>query len=209
MRQDADPLPQQPGLPSVGGPTSLNSGFRVFLRTLVLYFDFFPALGCRKLGGIRLVSVWPQRGEPRRGSEEPPLPTRPPASHSQADEGVRVAVGVHGGEVGAAQHAHQQAAPLRAVAQRQQDAPALLPGHLRLHLLPRGRRSARVAQRPQGRRSAPRGPPSGRGRLAQPMWPTTQLPTSTGPDRRTQTGRKEIRGRCSIVWFSFPILSLT
>lgn len=44
----------------------------------------------------------------------PPLPT---CLHSQADEGVRVAVGIHGGKVGTAQHAHQQATPLRAVAQ--------------------------------------------------------------------------------------------
>lgn len=32
-------------------PTSLNSGFRVFLRTLVLYLDFLPTFGCRKLIG--------------------------------------------------------------------------------------------------------------------------------------------------------------
>lgn len=53
----------------------------------------------------------------------------------QADKGVRVAIGIHGGEVGAAQHPHQQAATLGAVAQGQQDAPTLLPKHLRLHLL--------------------------------------------------------------------------
>lgn len=102
-----------------GQPTSLNSGFRVFFRTLVLYSDFFLR---RDAGNWEGMKGWfqcgPGEGEPQGHSRGAPLPTRPPASHSQADIGVRVAVGVHGGKVGAAQHPHQQATPLRAVTQR-------------------------------------------------------------------------------------------
>lgn len=72
-----------------------------------------------------------------RGSGEPPRPAYLSPLHSQADEGVRIAIGIHGGKVGTAQDTHQQAALPRAVAQRQQDAPALVPCCLRLLL--RGR----------------------------------------------------------------------
>lgn len=41
------------------------------------------------------------------------------------DEGVRVAVGVHGGQVGTAYDPNHQAALLRVVAQRHQDASTL------------------------------------------------------------------------------------
>lgn len=42
------------------------------------------------------------------------------------DEGVGVSVGVHGGQVSAADHTHDQAALLTAVHQRYEDATALL-----------------------------------------------------------------------------------
>jgi len=45
--------------------------------------------------------------------------------YSHFDKGVRVAVGVHGGQVGTADDAHQQAALLRVVAQRHQDTASL------------------------------------------------------------------------------------
>lgn len=136
MTQNADlPNPRVAGTaPTWPWPTSLNSGFRVFFRTLVLYLDLFPTFGCRKLVGKDRVSLGVA---PERGSGEPPLPTcLSTRLHSQADKGVRVAVGIHGGEVGTAQHSHQQAAPPRAVAQGQQDASPLLP--CCLHLLLQG-----------------------------------------------------------------------
>lgn len=48
------------------------------------------------------------------------------ARHSRFDVGVGVAVGVHGGQVGAADDAHQQALLLRAVLEGDEDPAALL-----------------------------------------------------------------------------------
>lgn len=159
-------------------PTSLNSGFRVFFRTLVLYLDLFPMFGRRKLvgnDGVRLGAAL------ETGSGEPPLPTCVSIHlHSQADKGVRVAVGVHGGKVGAAQHTHQQAALPGAVAQGQQDAPALLPCCLRLLL-----QGWAVVSRVQPRAC----PPS---------------PASVSPDGTTQAGCKNNGGRQFNVMILFP-----
>lgn len=94
-------------------PTSLNSGFRVFLRTLVLYLDLFPEPGCRKLEGEMGLSGVPLQSQ-RFSLSHSPCP--PACFYSQADKGVRVAIGIHGGQVGTAQHAHQQATSLGAVA---------------------------------------------------------------------------------------------
>lgn len=44
-------------------PTSLNSGFRVFLRTLVLYLDLFPEPGYRKLEGEMGLSGVPLQSQ--------------------------------------------------------------------------------------------------------------------------------------------------